>query len=91
MQKTPTTTTAETTAESIYTKEVLTLAEAAIYMGVTKSYLYKLTMRKEIPHYKPCGKMCYIRRAELEAWLTRNRVATDEELSQRAQTYCVTK
>ena len=47
------------------TKEVLTSDEAAVYMGVSKSYLYKLTMRKQIPHYKPMGKMCYFNRAEL--------------------------
>lgn len=51
------------------TKEVLTSDEAARYMGISKSYLYKLTMRGEIPHYKPMGKMCYFNRAELEQWL----------------------
>lgn len=75
----------------ICTKEVLTSQEAANYMGVSMSYLYKLTMRHEIPHYKPCGKMVYFNRTELVAWLQRNRVATDEELTQKAQTYCVTK
>lgn len=66
------------------TKEVLTSDEAADYMGVSKSYLYKLTMRKQIPHYKPMGKMCYFNRAELEEWLQQNRCATDDELSQKA-------
>ena len=50
------------------TKEVLTSDEAAKYMGVSKSYLYKLTMRKQIPHYKPMGKMCYFARLELQEW-----------------------
>lgn len=71
------------------TKEVLTSDEAAKYMGVSKSYLYKLTMRQEIPHYKPMGKMVYFNRHELEKWLQCNRVATDEELTQQAQTYCM--
>lgn len=48
------------------TKEVLTSDEAARYMGISKSYLYKLTMRAEIPHYKPMGKICYFNRVELE-------------------------
>ena len=35
------------TANTIFcTKEVLTSDEAAKYMGVSKSYLYKLTMRQ---------------------------------------------
>ena len=73
------------------TKEVLTSDEAAKYMGVSKSYLYKLTMLKQIPHYKPMGKMCYFNRAELEEWLQQNRCATDAELSQKAAGYCQRK
>lgn len=72
-------------------KEVLTAAEAAKYMGITLSYLYKLTMRRQIPHYKPMGKMCYFKRAELIEWLTANRVATAEEIGQQAATYCIKK
>ena len=60
-------------------------------MGVSKSYLYKLTMRRQIPHYKPTGKMCYFNRAELELWLQGNRVATETETSRQAQAYCMKK
>lgn len=73
------------------TKEVLTSDEAARYMGVSKSYLYKLTMNQQIPHYKPMGKMCYFNRLELEQWLQNNRVATAAEIEQRAQAYCIRK
>lgn len=77
------------TANTIFcTKEVLTSDEAAKYMGISKSYLYKLTMRQQIPHYKPMGKLCYFNRQELEQWLQSNRVATDNELNDRAQAYC---
>ena len=72
-------------------KEVLTSDEAARYLGISKSYLYKLTMQQKIPHYKPLGKMCYFNREELEQWLQSNRVATDEEISQQAQQYCAKK
>ena len=73
---------------SLNTKEVLTSDEAASYMGVSKSYLYKLTSEMKIPHYKPMGKMVYFNRQELEQWLQSNRVATDEELRQQALDYC---
>ena len=72
-------------------KEVLTSDEAARYMGVSKSYLYKLTMNKQIPHYKPLGKMCYFNRLELEQWLQEHRISTADEISQQAQTYCMKK
>ena len=80
------------TANTIFcTKEVLTSDEAAKYMGISKSYLYKLTMRQQIPHYKPMGKMCYFNRAELEKWLQSNRVATKSEIAQQANAYCMKK
>ena len=80
------------TANTIFcTKEVLTSDEAAKYMGVSKSYLYKLTMRQQIPHYKPMGKMVYFNRLELEQWLQNNRVSTATEISQQAQAYCMKK
>lgn len=80
------------TANTIFcTKEVLTSDEAARYMSVSKSYLYKLTMRQQIPHFKPMGKMCYFDRQELEQWLQSNRVATATEIEQQAQAYCMKK
>lgn len=72
-------------------KEVLTAEEAANYMGISKSYLYKLTMMRKVPHFKPMGKMCYFNRLELEQWLQSNRISTDEELEQQAQSYCNSK
>lgn len=70
-------------------KEVLTTHEAARYMGVSLSYLYKLTMKAEIPCYKPNGKHVYFNRKELEAWLQRNKVKTLEEIEQEANKYCM--
>lgn len=80
------------TANTIFcTKEVLTSNEAAQYMGISKSYLYKLTMSGKVPHFKPMGKMCYFNRHELEQWLQSNRVSTNNEISQKAQSYCMQK
>lgn len=72
-------------------KEVLTLKEVAQYTGLKKSYLYKLTASKAIPHYKPNGKNCFFKRTELEEWLTTNPVATTADLTASAQAYCITK
>lgn len=70
------------------TKEVLTAQETARYMGVSMSYLYKLTMRKQIPHYKPMGKVCYFKRNEVEDWLLSNRISTEQEINNKALSYC---
>ncbi|MGN0218270.1 MAG: helix-turn-helix domain-containing protein [Bacteroidaceae bacterium] len=65
-------------------KEVLTTDEAAAYLGITKSALYKLTMGRKIPFYKS-AKLCYFDRGELIAWMKANRVATQEELDAKAR------
>lgn len=70
------------------TKEVLTLDEVARYTGISRSYLYKLTMNRVIPHYKPTGKLLFFNRKEVEEWLQSNRVATSSEITSRAMAYC---
>lgn len=77
--------------EKICTKTMLTSDEAALYMGISKSTLYKWSMSRRVPHFKPSGKLLFFNRLELEDWLQRNRVSTDDEISQQAQTYCVKK
>ena len=64
-------------------KEVLTSEEAAAYLGITKSALYKLTMGRKIPFYKS-AKLCYFDRQEIIEWMKAHRVATQEELEAKA-------
>lgn len=73
------------------TKEVLTSKEAAQYMGISMSCLYKLTMSRQVPHYKPTGKMVYFNRLELEQWLLSSRISTTAEIEQKAEAYCLKK
>ena len=65
-------------------KEVLTSDEAAAYLGISKSALYKLTMGRKIPFYKS-AKLCYFDRQEIIDWMKANRVATQEELDAKAR------
>lgn len=51
-------------------KEILTSPEAALYLGMTESYLYRLASSKRIPHYCPLGKFVYYRRRDLDNWMT---------------------
>jgi hypothetical protein len=75
----------------ISTKEVLTLDEVAIYTGLSKSHIYKLCSSNDIPFYKPQGKVNYFNRLEIENWLQQNRVATTQEIEQRAIDRITTK
>lgn len=59
------------------TKEVLTKDEASIYLGVSVSYLHKLTMKRQIPFYTPFGKQHYFKRSELDEWTTQNKTTKE--------------
>lgn len=41
------------------TKEVLSSSEVCEFLGISESYLYRLTSSKQIPYYKPNGKMIF--------------------------------
>jgi prophage regulatory protein len=66
-------------------KNKLTLKEAALYTGYKESYLYKLTAAKKIPHSKPCGGAIFFDRAEIEQWLGRNRIRTNDDIENEAE------
>lgn len=52
----------------------LTFKEACAYLGYAPSYLYKLTYRKVIPHYKPTGKMIFFSKNEIDEWVYKSKV-----------------
>ena len=68
-------------------KPVLTFDEGCEFTGLSKSYMYKLTHRNKIPHFKPHGKNIYFSREELEKWLLQNPVKTADALEQEAANY----
>ena len=72
---------------AVANKEVLNLKEAAKYLNVSCSHLYKLTYSKQIPHYKPRGKQVFFERKELDRWLLQNRQTTKAEMEQAAIDY----
>jgi excisionase family DNA binding protein len=70
-------------------KKVLSFKEAAIYLDVSHSHLYKLTSQNRIPHFKPQGKKIYFDFSMLEDWLKRNYQETQEEIEQKAIDYVI--
>ena len=66
-------------------KDVLTLEEAANFMGIARSSLYKMTHEQTIPFYKPNGKMIFFEKSDLLAWVRKNRVSSEAEISEEAE------
>lgn len=78
----------ESIAAKLYsTKEVLTLEEASLFLGLSKSQLYKLTAFAAIPHYKPGGKYIYFDYADLIEWVRQNPVKSKRQLELDAVRY----
>jgi excisionase family DNA binding protein len=71
-------------------KEVLTVEEAAKFMGMARSSLYKMTCEQSIPFYRPNGKMIYFEKADILSWIRRNRVYTQEEIDAEARLHMQT-
>lgn len=72
---------------SINTKEVLTAEEAAMYLGLSMSHLYRLTSLNQIPYSKPNGKLMYFRRTDIETWAMSNPIASEQQLDDIAMAY----
>ena len=51
-------------------RNILTVEDLAVYAGITKGWIYKLTSAGLIPFYKsPTGKLIYFKRSEIDDWL----------------------
>ena len=63
-------------------KETLNVDDLHFYTGWSKSFIYKNTASKKIPHCKPYegAKMLFFKRIEIDAYLTAHRVKTADEL-----------
>ena len=66
-------------------KDVLNTNDAALYLGISKEYLYRLVFLRKIPFYKGAGgKLTYFAKSELNEWMLHRRVQTQEEQEQAA-------
>jgi len=82
-------TTIENLLEETNQTKPLTLPEAAKFLDLSPSHLYKLTSERKIPHFKPNGKKIYFDEYELVQWLKRKPTRTLEETEEKAASYIV--
>jgi len=69
---------------------LLTLPQVSAEYGISRSFLYKLTMNKTIGFFKPSGKLIFFDRKDIENWIKSKRVSSMDEVSEKAQSYCQT-
>ncbi len=65
-------------------KDFLNIDEVAAYLQVSKSFVYKLTSSRELTVYKPSGKNIFILRDDLNEWIRRYPLFSNEEIEKRA-------
>ena len=52
--------------------DLLNLNQAAQYLSISHSQLYKYTSQRKIPFHKPSGKYLYFFKRELDEWICKN-------------------
>ncbi|WP_353078647.1 helix-turn-helix domain-containing protein [Flavobacterium sp.] len=71
-------------------EEVLSLNEAAEFLKVSKSSIYKKTSQKQIPYYKPPGcKKIYFLKKDLEDWIFCNKINSVTEIGNQIESYLI--
>ncbi len=68
----------------IRTKDVLTLRETAVMLGMQPESVRKMMVQHRIPYYKPSRGTIYFKKSEVEGWMLQNRVSTEAELEIKA-------
>lgn len=63
-------------------QQPLNFVEAAKYLSISQSTLYKLSYQRKIPSHKPSGKLLYFFKHELDEWISKGsdecKVMSDE-------------
>ena len=62
----------------IYLKGTFTVEDAALYLGITTSHLYKLVRKYDIPHSRPTNGRIFFNKEELDKWI-RSRMVIEPE------------
>lgn len=65
-------------------EQPLNISEAADFLYIKKSTLYKHTCNRTIPFFKPNGKKIYFKKSDLINWMLRNPVETQSQLEDEA-------
>jgi len=69
---------------------LLTIDQAAKYLCLSKSTIYKMTAERSIPHFK-LSKRIYFKAQDLDEWVKNYKVKTVQEIDQEATNYLMTK
>lgn len=70
----------EVKKSNLFRKRIYTMNEASVVAGVSISLIQKLIASNQIPYSKPNGKLIFIRRRDLENFLMRNYISSNDDV-----------
>lgn len=71
-------------------KEVLTITEAALLLGMVPDTVRRMARKHEFPCYKPNKKTVYFKKSELEGWMLKDREPSSTEVESKAEMISLT-
>lgn len=71
-------------------KEVLTINEAALLLGMAPDTVRRMARKHEFPCYKPNKKTVYFKKSDLEGWMLKGRKPSKEEDESNAEMISIT-
>jgi excisionase family DNA binding protein len=74
-------------ALNIQQKEFLTVEDATVYLQLSKSCLFKMTSKREVPFYKPGGKKIYFKKSEIDEWITNSKIESIIDIETEVEFY----
>jgi excisionase family DNA binding protein len=69
---------------------ILDIKQAAEFLKLKINTLYEKTSRKQIPHFKKGNKL-YFNRADLQEWIMKGKVKTNDEIESNALTHLLNR
>jgi excisionase family DNA binding protein len=77
-------------SESLH-DEIMDFNSACQFLKLSPSYLYKLTCKRVIPHFKPSGKKLFFSKLDLTEWIKTGRKLTIGEMEKKSKEYVESK
>ncbi|MDR0556699.1 MAG: helix-turn-helix domain-containing protein [Treponema sp.] len=71
-------------APSYYFKKILTVNEAADYLGIAHDSVYQYVYKKQLPCYKPSKGQLYFKKSELDEFMLRHKKHAGYEAAEQA-------
>lgn len=69
---------------------VIDVEDVAVILKISPDRVRHMTNARILPHYKGENGKLYFKKSEIEDWQTKNRIATDSEITAQSVTRCAT-